>query len=100
MSTKKATTKIAAVAAFTDEEIVAIKQSARRAWDVMAYDLFECIGKDVMKQDEVIECVLDASYMQLNGGLSSELMQKVYATSDDVLMPLMKSVFTYKRYGK
>ncbi len=87
-------------AVFTNEEIVAIKQAARRTWDAIAHDLFLCSETDVMKRDEVIECVLDADHMRFNGGLTRELMKRVYATPESVLMPLMKSVFLYERYGK
>ena len=51
-----------------------------------------------MKQDEVIEAVFDANYMQIYGG-DKEAEAYTHKLNFDELMKLGKKIFPYKSYS-
>ena len=89
--------------AFTPEELAEIDRAANRTFDYIAGDLMTLIqeneGRSYMKQDEVIEMVVDANRMSSHGGLSRELEDKLYAMPYKAQQKLMRKIFPAKRYS-
>lgn len=98
MKTKKAIKPM-----LTMDELNQIDSAANRTFDYIAGDLMtliqECEGRDYMKQDEVIEMVLDAGRINTIGGLSLALDDKLNKLPYTYRENLLKKIFPAKRYS-
>lgn len=98
MKTKKAIKPM-----LTVDELNQIDSAANRTFDYIAGDFMTLIqeseGRSYIKQDEVIEMVLDATRIVEIGRLPMVLAHKLYAMEFKQVDKLMKRIFPAKRYS-
>jgi hypothetical protein len=78
-----------------------IHRAAHKTFNAIGGDLMRAVEEDgghAMKQDEVIESVFDANYMQIYGG-DKEAEEYTHKLSWDELTKLGKKIFPYKSYN-
>lgn len=78
-----------------------IHRAAHKTFNAIGGDLMRAVEEDgghAMKQDEVIESVFDANYMQIYGG-DKEAEAYTHKLNFDELMKLGKKIFPYKSYS-
>lgn len=78
-----------------------IHRAAHKTFNAIGGDLMRAVEEDgghAMKQDEVIESVFDANYMQIYGG-DKEAEEYTHQLSWDELMKLGKKIFPHKSYS-
>lgn len=71
-----------------------IKEALKRTWNAIGSDLLDSCGGE-MSQEEVIECVLDAGYLELYGGTNTQEFRKL---GFDKQESIARKVFTYSSY--
>jgi len=90
--------------ALTLEDLASLKRAALATWQVIAYDCLEATGSN-MKQDEVIEVVLDADYIvsnhpkMLTPAAKQFLLQRASEHYPQLCRYMADYVFTVSRYG-
>ena len=78
-----------------------IYRAAHKTFNAIGGDLMRAVEEDgghAMKQDEVIEAVFDANYMQIYGG-DKEAEAYTHKLNFDELMKLGKKIFPHKSYS-
>lgn len=82
-----------------------LKRALNRTWEAIAYDILSAVAdggdpeKVSIKQAEVIEVVLDADHLEINGDGPAEEVKAFRALPYKEQIRLAKTVFTYTRYG-
>lgn len=94
---------------FTEEQEKEIQTIARSTWQVIGGDILQCTEKSSMSAREVVEAVMDASYMKTNGLSHSKASEETRKIIDDMYSSpeMIKAVekqvkiafSAFKRYG-
>ena len=71
---------------------VRVIDMARSTWDIIGADYLAALGRDDITSDGVIEAVLDADAMLMNGG-DDEAYEYLMSLDDDARLELLKKAF-------
>lgn len=84
------------------DELKLMHSALRRTWDVIGGDVLASgDGKD-MDRSAVIECVLDANYLENYGirkDVTKDLIKKFRDFGYDMQQEIAKEAFPHQRYG-
>ena len=84
---------------FSQDELSNIQSALNRTWQTIGGDVIEANNGKSISRAEVIEVVLDANYLDLNGKLDKELLKKFQSLSYKKRCKIAKETFTYSKYG-
>jgi len=71
---------------------------AQRTWETCAHDIFQLVGKNSIRRNELIEIIQDADHMHYNGG-DHDAYKFFLTLPGPKQISLMRDAFPDKTYG-
>jgi hypothetical protein len=86
---------------FTTDELKAVANGLYRTWNTIAEDCMNAMlegRRPYLLRGEVVEIVLDASYLESYGGMESGLLKRFRDLPYDRMKKVARDAFPHERY--